>query len=176
MESAAFSAKVLMRDKSTNKSGIVNLQFKGIKDQKLRLDILSPIQAHLASLALNGEELVYILPQEKRAYRGLASSNAMAHVIRVPLNPKLLYNIFFDLPIAEKNWSCTKDKNDLLAECRTVRGDLKIKWVSREKGQRVLEIEHAKAFLQINIHKYTGEVKPNDPKFNLKVPDSFKLI
>jgi hypothetical protein len=174
MTSASFEAKVLMRDKVASQSGIVNVKFKGVKDQKIRLDVLSPIQTHIASLTLNGEELSYILAQTKQAYRGMATASAMVPVIRVPMNPKLLYNIFFDQPIVEKNWSCTKDKNDLLKECKTK--DLKITWVSREGAARVLEIEHAKAFLQINIHKYGGEVSPTDAKFNLKIPDSFKLL
>ncbi|MEK6554989.1 MAG: hypothetical protein AABZ31_07110 [Bdellovibrionota bacterium] len=174
METAAFDAKVLMRDKVAGKSGIVNLQFKGVKNQKIRLDVLSPIQTHIASLALNGEELSYVLVQTKQAYRGMASASAMVPVIRVPMNPKFLYNIFFDQPIVEKNWTCTKDKNDMLKECKT--RDLKITWVSREGAARVLEIEHPKAFLQINIYKYQGDVSPTDSKFTLKIPDAFKLI
>ena len=176
LNSGAFEAKVLVRDKSESKSGIVNVQFKAVKEQKIRMDVLSPVQTHLASLTLNGEELKYILPQEKKAFRGVAAPQAMTAVLKMPLNPKLLYNIFFDLPISEKGWSCTKDKSDLLLECKTVKGDLKIKWVTRSAQQRVLEVEHAKAFLQINIHKFKGEVKANDSKFDLKIPDNFKLI
>lgn len=176
VESGQFESKVLVRDKVESKSGIVNVTFRGIKDKKLRLDVLSPLQTHLASLSLNGDDLKYILPPEKKSYRGIASAAAMQPILRIPMDPKLLYNLFFDIPISDKNWSCTQDKNGFLKDCQTMRGDLKIKWVSRSGEQRVLEVDHAKAFLQINIHKFKGAVSAKDPKLDLKIPDSYKAI
>lgn len=165
-----------MRDKAASKSGIVNLQVKAILDKKLRIDILSPIQTHIASLALKGDALSYLIVAEKRGYRGMSSAAAMTPVLRIPLDPKLLYNIFFDQPITDKSWSCTEDEKGMPKECKQLRGSMKITWVTRQGSQRVLEIEHPKAFLQINIHTYDGPVEPNDPKFDLKIPDSFQLI
>ncbi len=165
-----------MRDKKEAKSGIVNIQVKAIFDQKLRMDILSPIQTHIASVALKGDELSYLIVAEKRGYRGMSSPAAMMPVLRIPLDPKLLYNVFFDKPIADKNWSCTEDEKGMPKECKQLRGGMKITWTSREGVKRILEIDHPKAFLQINIHSFDGSVKADDPKFDLKIPDSFKLI
>ena len=103
-----------MRDKKEARSGIVNLQVKAIQNQKLRMDILSPIQTHIASVALKGDELAYLIVAEKRGYRGMSSASAMVPVLRIPLDPKLLYNLFFDKPITDKNWSCTEDEKGML--------------------------------------------------------------
>lgn len=130
----------------------------------------------MASVALKGDELSYLVVADKRGYRGMANANAMVPVLHVALDPKLLYNVFFDKPIADKNWSCTEDEKGMPKECRQLRGGMKISWVSRQGQQRVLEIDSPKAFLQINIHTYDGPVKADDPKFDLKIPDSYKLI
>ena len=89
----------------------------------------------------------------------------------MPLNPQLLYNILFDMSFETKDWSCSKDANGFLGECRNDRQNLKVIWKDRKGRRKAVYIEHPKADIQMNITDFEPKV---DAVFSLKVPDSFK--
>jgi hypothetical protein len=171
-----FKAKVLVRSSKEGKAQIVNADVRAINNEKMRIDVTSPVLTHLASLTLKGQELTFIVIPDKVGYRGQTGRNALAPILKVPIDPILLYNVFFDQPVQNKNWTCTDDAKGLLAECKELRGSLKIKWVSRDREKRTIEITHATATMQINIYDYEKDADLSDAKFDLKVPDSFKVI
>lgn len=171
-----FKAKVLIRPAKEGKAQIVNADVRAVNNEKMRIDVTSPIMTHLASLTLRGQELTFIVVPEKVGYRGQTGRAALQPVLKIPIDPALLYNVFFDQPVTQKNWTCTNDEKGKLAECKEVRGSLKINWVSRDREKRTIEISHASAKMQINIYEFNKNPDLSDEKLNLKVPDSFKVI
>lgn len=171
-----FKAKVLIRSVKEGKAQVVNAEVRAVNNEKMRVDVTSPVLTHLASLTLKGQELTFIVVPEKIGYRGQSSRSALQPVLRIPLDPALLYNVFFDQPVAQKNWTCVNDEKGKLAECKEVRGSLKINWVSRDREKRTVEISHPSAKLQISIYEFHSNPDLTDEKLNLKIPDSFKVI
>jgi hypothetical protein len=171
-----FKAKVLIRAPKDGKAQIVNADVRAVNNEKMRVDVTSPILTHLASLTLKGQNLTFIIVPDKVGYRGMSSRTALQPVLKIPLDPALLYNVFFDQPISNKNWTCTQDTKGLIAECKELRGGLKITWVSRDRDNRTIEISHPSATMQINIYEFDKDPDLSDAKLQLKVPDSFKMI
>lgn len=155
---------------------MVNADVRAVNGEKMRIDVTSPVLTHLASLTLRGQDLTFIVVPDKIGYRGMTSREALRPVLQVPIDPTLLYHVFFDQPVAQKNWSCTNDDKGLLKECRELRGSLRIEWKSRDREKRTIEIAHPSATMQINIYQFERDADLADDKFDLKVPNSFKVI
>lgn len=166
-----WSSKVLVKDKVQSKSYIVNVDIQAVRDKKLRMDVTAALGMPVAALVLDDEEVKYILFRQKRYYEGQASERVLKPILSIPLNPRLLFNILFDVPIADKNWSCSKGKDGFLTECSSSSEGLKVTWKDRKGRKKAIFIEHEKAELQMNISSF----KPRaEDVFTLKAPESFQ--
>lgn len=170
-----WKARALIRDKAEAKSHIVNLHFNALNGEKVRLDVTSTLGHHLASLVLNGNEVKYMVIQDKKFYQGRPSPDALQPMVAVPLDPRWLYNILFDKPIAEKNWTCTKDPEGIVMDCNQIRG-LKISWANRRGVQKTVLVEHAKASVQLNFHDFSTKLLNRKNLFELEPPKNFRVI
>lgn len=168
-----WQAKALVRDKSAGKSVIVHLDVNAIQSQKLRMDVTAALGHPVASLLLEGESLTYVLMESKQYYKGQPSSQAFRPVLSIPFDPRLLYNAFFDLPVEEKSWSCTKDKNGYLLECRDGVTNMVMKWSDRHGRRKLIHVEHPQGTVQIHVNSFQPKV---EAKFELIPPKSFKAI
>ncbi len=166
-------AKALVRDKQAGKSAIVNLDVSAIKNEKLRMDVTAALGHPVAALVMDGNKLTYVLLESKQYYQGAPSAQALKGVLPIPLDPRLLYNVFFDLPVEDKSWSCTSDKSGYLAECREASGDLLIKWSQRQGRKKLISIEHPQGLVQINVNSFQPKV---EAKFELIPPKSYKAL
>ena len=169
-----WKAKVLVRDKKNFRSQIVNLDLNAVKNKKLRMDVTTPLGVHVASLVMNDNKVSYMLVRQKKYFSGPSNSRVLRPMISVPMDPKVLHNVLFDLPIAEKSWSCSKDSKSYLAECKNLRSGLKIKWTQRNGSQRVIEIDHKLARLQMNLKNFYNHTEKKKSLFTLQPPKSFK--
>jgi hypothetical protein len=168
-----WQAKALVRDKSAGKSVIVNLDVNAIQREKLRMDVTAALGHPVASLLLDGDSLTYVLLESKQYFRGPSGSQAFRPVLSIPLDPRLLHNVFFDLPIEDKSWSCTMDKKGYLAECREAASNLVIKWSDRQGRKKLISVEHPQGLVQINVNSFQPKV---EAKFELNPPKSFRAI
>lgn len=165
-----WGSKVLVKDKVKSKSFIVNVDIQAVKDKKLRLDVTAALGTPVAALVMNEDQVKYILFRQKRYYEGESSSRVLKPILSVPLDPRLLFNVLFDQPIENKNWSCTKDEKGFLANCESPSEGLKVTWKDRKGRKKAIFIEHEKAELQMNISSFTPKA---DDVFSLKAPKSF---
>ncbi|OFZ12251.1 MAG: hypothetical protein A2Z20_04370 [Bdellovibrionales bacterium RBG_16_40_8] len=170
-----WRGKALIRDKKEAKSSLVNLEVKAIDGEKLRMDITSPMGTHVASVLMKGSSLEYLNVSEKIVYRMQATRESLRGLLRVPIEPAVLYNIFFDRAIESKNWSCVLDKDRFLKNCKDLKSGLLIEWISREGAKRVISFQHATALVQINLYSFEGKISDRDKTFELKAPSSFKI-
>lgn len=166
-----WGSKVLVKDKVKSKSFIVNVDIQAVKDKKLRMDVTAALGTPVAALVMDDDDVKYILFRQKRFYEGRATSRALKPILSIPLNPRLLYNLLFDQPIADKNWSCTKDEKGFLAACESPMEGLKVTWKDRKGRRKAIYVEHEKAEIQMNISSFTPRA---DEVFSLKAPKSFK--
>ena len=172
-----WKTKVLVKDRVNNKQHIVNLDVNAVKRQKLRLDATTPAGMHLASLTLSGKKVEYILPREKKFYKGNSSAGSMKALVSVPIEPELIHNIIFDLPISNKEWSCTKDAKGYLAECTRDKDGLNITWLDRKETSKLVKVDHKKAQLQMNFVQFEPKLrKSNKNLFSLRAPKGYKVL
>lgn len=168
-------AKVLVRDKKRGKSFILNVDANARLDQSLRLDITSNLGGHVASLALNQDDLHYLLIPQKKYYQGPAQARAMKAVLSVPLDPKWIYNILFERPLTDEGWACQSEKNRL-SVCANRELRLNIRWADRSGNKKTVYLEHPDATLQMNFANYQPNVEERLNLFELSNPKGFKQI
>lgn len=168
-----WQAKALLRDKRAGQSTIVHLDVNAIQNEKLRLDVTAALGHPVASLVMDGDQLTYVLMESKQYYQGASTATALKPVLAVPLSPRLLYNIFFDLPIEDKSWSCTQDKEGYLSECREAGSETVVRWTGRQGRRKLVSVEHPNGLVQINVSAFQPKV---EAKFELNPPKRFKAI
>jgi hypothetical protein len=170
-----WEGKALIRDRQSAKSGIVNLKIKAVTDEKLRMDFTSPVGTHIASVLMLGEEVQYLNVADKALYKSKASVESFKNILLVPIDPKAFYGLLFDRPIENKNWTCTKDDNGMVASCADNKSGLAIEWKSREGDKRTIGIQHKLATVQINLYNFEDTVENPEKAFNLTAPATFKI-
>lgn len=167
---------MLVKDKKTGRSYIVHADWNAEYKDRLRLDILTPLGAHVASLVMNKDEVSYILLKEKKFFKGKAKPQVLEPLISAPLDPHLFYNLLFDFPIADSRWECEKDEQNFLKLCKNSSENLEITWMDRLMDRKTVKIEHPRASLQINFLEYSNKLQDKKNLFVLKAPKSFRLI
>lgn len=175
-EQGQWQAKALIRDSKAGKSAIVHLDINAIQSDKLRMDVTAAMGHPVASVVMNGDKLTYVLMETKEFYRGAPTEASLRPVLAAALDPKLLYNVLFDLPIESKSWSCTKDAKGYLSECRRTDGEMTIRWTERKGRRKLVNIEHAQGMMQINISEFQPKVEARAQLFELNPPKTFRQI
>lgn len=174
VEVGTWEAKALIKDKKGNQSYVVNLDIAARLNEKLRLDVTSPIGIHLASLVMRGAEVEYILVRKKKYFAGQAKPQVLSPIISVPLDPRVLHNVIFDRPIVDKNWVCTQGDEGMLSECQNLTSGLVLSFSDRVGQRKTVKIEHADANVTINFTDYEKSIGDEARLFDLQVPASFE--
>lgn len=170
-----FKSKVLIRDLKKNKSYVVNAKFQAHLPDKTRLDITSPVGQHLFTLVTHDNEVEYLAIKDKQHVKTKANATALSQVIPININPTRLANVFFESPIDDKNWSCTK-KDGVLDSCKEMGTKITIAWEMQPDGKRRVKINQpGKAEIQINVYEFEDKVNRDKNPFALETPKSFKV-
>ncbi|MCB0340894.1 MAG: hypothetical protein H6626_10585 [Pseudobdellovibrionaceae bacterium] len=174
VEQGTWQTKVLVQDKVKKKSFIVNVEFKAQAHRGLRMDVFSPLGTHEASLVLNGDKVDYILVDQRQAFSGLATDQSLKPVISVPVHPKVLESVLFDHPIEKSGWTCDRDPEGFLNECRNGESNLVVRWRDRMAHRKNIFIDHPAAEVQIRVLEFDSKIENPKKAFSLSVPSSFK--
>lgn len=171
-----WQAKALVRDKKEGRSAVVALDVNARQSQQLRMDVTAAMGHPVASLVLAGDQLSYVLIESKQYYKGAATASALKPILSVPMDPKLLYNIFFDLPVAEKSWTCSKDNKGYLVECKDGASETTIRWGERQVKRKLVTLDHASGTVQVNVSDFQPKVEDRADLFELTTPKTFRAI
>ncbi|MEQ1664352.1 MAG: hypothetical protein ABL927_03135, partial [Bdellovibrionales bacterium] len=170
-----WQSKALVRDKKEQRSVIINLKIRALDNDKLRMDITSPVGTYMATVLLDGSSLQYLNMSEKTLYKTKATRESLRDIIKVPIEPQAFFNILFDRAFDNKNWSCVSDGSGYLSLCKEMRTNLKIEWSHREGKKRTVEIDHAAGSVQMNLYDFNNIIRASENAFTIKVPKSFKI-
>lgn len=162
-----WEAKVLVKNKKNSQKYTVDLSVNAIYKKKLRLDITSLLMGHIASLTLNNNKLEYILTQQNKYYSGTSNQQSMQRLLSLPINPQLLYNLFFFKSIELKSWICQNGEN-FLQSCQRLQDQLTITWKKSRSGFGNIFIEHSKASVIIKIKNFQPYIAKRKNLFRLK--------
>ncbi len=168
-----WEAKALIRDKSARKSFIVNLDISAIQSDKLRVEAVTPLGIHIASYALNGKSVSYVLTRQKKYYKGRSTAQSLRSVLSISLEPKNILAFLFDKPPKSKRWSCESDEKGFLKKCINKRNSVTVIWENRVRDKKTIQIESSRASLQIYLKSFSPKVEDKDGLFVIEKPSAF---
>lgn len=171
-----WKAKALIKDKKNQNSHIVYLEINAVKNKMLRMDIISPLGSHLASIILNKNKASYLDLDKKRIYVGRASAKNMKRVTSVPVDPTLFYNVIFDIPVRKKTWNCVKGEGGNLKSCVDLKTNTKVSWGRTTDAKKSVNIENKQVKLQINFKSFQDKLEARSNLFEFKKIPGFKYI
>jgi hypothetical protein len=170
-----WAAKILVKDIKSGSSHILNVDIRAIKQRFFRMNVNNPAGMHIASLALQEDYFEYILMNEKKFYKGRARPNALRPLLETSLDPILLHNIVFDIPIEGNNWKCENNKNEFVEVCENLQENLKIEWSDRQQTSKLVKVTHPTIELQIKFISFIKDPELKKEIFSLKIPKGFKI-
>lgn len=169
-----WRAKALIRDNVQSRSYIVNLGFNLIRDQKTRMDVTTALGTGVASLVVDSKEVRYILVDSKRFYFGPPQADVMRPILAMPFDPRWIQNVLLDQPIEGRNWTCSKDEQGLIKECRDSGTSVTVTWSGRRGDKKSILINHPKASVQINVQSFKPKVEDRTGLFSLEAPEGYQ--
>lgn len=153
----------MIRDKTKRKTHQLDLDFVAQRPRRLRMEATTPgLGVHIASFALDGANMSYILSRQKRFVSGPAEPRVMKDLIQIALAPEALVDLIFDRPLDEKFWSCTFDENHLPLLCAHRTSQLRITWSERDNEKRIVEIDAPAARVTMSLRETSSKVEVND--------------
>lgn len=176
MTEGNWRAKALIKDLEQSKSYIVNLNINAVRDQRVRMDVVSTLGTGVASLLADQKEVRYVLLDSKRFYFGNPSPEVMRPILAIPFDPRWLHNILFEEPLPEKTWTCVRDSDGWLKECKDSVTNTKITWSARQGEKKTILIEHSKATVQINVQSFKSKVEDRKNLFQLEAPAGYQKL
>lgn len=172
-EQGEWQARVLVRDKRQSKTFIVNSDFVAVRSGKMRMDITTPLGIHVASVALDGSKMTYVVPQKKAFYEGQATAQAFSKTLNFALDPKLILNVLFDQPVQQKGWTC-KSENELVSECS--HSYYKIKWTARKGVGKTVTISHSQYQVDLKFNDFDVPKNIKEEIFTIQKPEGFDKV
>lgn len=169
-----WEAKAQVKDIKRDQTHNVSLDVIGIKPDKVRMEVSATLGVSLASLVLKEEEIAYAIHPQKRFFSGAVSDQALKPLFNIELNPKYLLNVFFDMPIPEKNWSCTRGVDQLVEKCERLSDGLSIEWKERQGELKRVYIKSSDFEVQVLVKDFTTKVEITEKTFTLEAPKGYK--
>jgi hypothetical protein len=169
-----WQGKALIKDLKENKSFIVKLNLNAIKNQNLRMDVVSTLGTGVASMTADDDSVRYLLIPEKKFFFGAPSAEVMKPILLLPFDPRWLHNLLFEVPFQDQSWLCVNDGAGLLSSCINEAAGLKVTWSGRSGEKRTVFLEHAKASVQINISSFRPKVETRKNLFALEAPSNYR--
>lgn len=163
---------MLIKDKR-DKSVVLNLDLVAVRPERLRVDVTTTLGIHLATFVMNNDNVTYVLVRDKKYFRGKPGPDIFKAVMPIPLDPRVMLDILFDLEPTVTGWQCQRDSANYLATCRNTEKALSIEWKKRDANKRVLLVSHPEGEMQLFLSQFRSKVEVADGTFVLEVPSSF---
>jgi hypothetical protein len=169
-----WRGKALMRNLQNGKTGTLNIDVVAEEPSHLRLEITGPMSVYVASFALSGNEVRYILAQQKKFVVAPADSDALRELVPIRIAPTELLKVLFDRPLPSATWKCETDPAGVLSMCLHKGGTVKLTWLERKGGYRKFKMESPTGEATLALEESKSKVEQKADVFDLQPPRSFK--
>ncbi len=140
---------------------------------RLRIDAISSLGVHLASVAMNEAGGSYILNSEKRYKFSQNREGLLEEVLNVRISPKILFLALFEEVQVEDGWKCERETKGQLRTCRGPLGSQVI-WEERAQARRKVQVIVSHYQISLDLRAFQPNVQINPAMFELKRPPSFR--
>ncbi len=170
-----WRGKALARNLVTGKSGVLDIEIIAREPNQLRMEITGSFSTPIASIAMNGSEVRYILSQEKRFVSAPAGADTFSRLVPVHIPPAALLAVLFDRDLPAGDWTCDRDAaTHLVSFCAYKTEDVGVKWLERNGRNRRLKILSKDAEIELVLDEAKSKVEPGPNVFTLTPPDGYK--
>ena len=166
-----WHGKMLITDKETHKQNVVVIDALAEQPGRMRLEVSSSWGIALASVAMNGEQLTYVLPRQHRYVQTTATAESMGRLISIPLDPHVLMAVLFGHTPSGDGWICTRS---MMPVCKNETQAVEIK-MSRDGDGRHLSFDAPHVSGQWNYEPATTKVEFANDTFVLNAPAGYKI-
>ena len=175
ISSGKWSSAAKIIEIKTGKSQALDLNFRAVKDKKVRLDVSALMGTPVASILLDNSKIEAVLIRQKKIYAGKPTSRVMKEALGFGFDPNLIFSVLFEsIPSGEK-WACTED-GDKSKRCVGPKEDFIITWTGRKDIKRIVELETEEFKLVLSFSDYSPDDLANPKTYVIKKPKSFKVI
>ena len=170
-----WSTTVLIRDLKKDISRNLSVDFRAERSKRLRMDITSAFGPYIGSVVLINGSFKALLAKQKAFYHGRAKAKSLKKVLNVKLDPKLLQNMIFDMPIENKMWTCEFDELKVVSQCSQNTKEIKILWQKREGFKKTVLVTTPEFEINMIFKEFKPDVEFSDKTFALKPLKNFKV-
>lgn len=175
----SWETKVQVRDLKAMRSHHVSIDFFAIQPDQLRAEVAATLGISVASLAIDKNKITYAVHTQKKFYQGLVSESALEPLLKIRMNPKILFYVLFDRPLPTPQWNCKLNSVGLPDECRWVKGGYEITWSERREETKRISIRANEFELQILVKSFSPELPTKVEKdlrfFTVDAPESYEI-
>lgn len=170
-----WRGKALVRNWRQGKNAVLDMDILAREPSQLRMEITGSFGVHVASVALNGGEVSYILTQERRFVSAPATGAALSRLVPVRIPPAALLAVMFERDLPEAEWKCDREAATKLPTfCAHKTGDVAVKWLERNGRNRRLKISAKEADIEMVLDEAKSKVEMNSDAFILAPPNGYK--
>lgn len=166
--------RILVRDLKSARSQVLKFEAQGKRDDVLRLEVTATMGVPVAIFLVRPDETQYLLIREKRHIIGPTSPRVLAPVFTAPVDPAILFNVFFNSPL-DNSWVCQQSPQDSLdGLCESESIQSTVSWKTIDGLKSKIQISHNEADVQIEIKSFKPEISDSPDLFQLTRPKNFK--
>jgi len=173
-----WESKVLVKDLRESKSNYVNIDFYAIQPDRLRAEVSATLGVSVASLAIDKNQITYAVHTQKKFYQGALSDRSIEPLLKVRMNPKILFYVLFDRPLPSPQWVCRLTSSGLPEQCDLSGHDYSVVWSERANENKRITIRSSTFEIQIVVKAFSGTLPTKvqkDPNFfTVTAPESYK--
>ncbi len=165
----------MVRNLKTGKNGMITLDVIAREPSQLRMELTGPFNVHVASVAMSGPEVRYILTQQKRFVEAPADADSLNRLVPVRISPKVLMAVLFERRLPETEWKCDREaQSKLPIECVQADEGIVVRWIERNGRNRRVKIGAPEAEVEMVIDEAKSKVEMNEETFTLAPPNGYK--
>lgn len=176
-ESGQWQSRTSIRDTQKKKTFVTDLEIAAKSSGDLRIDVVSSLGMHLATLAMTKSDAAYILTREKRFFQTKTPSLAFEKVLGAEIDPQILFIALFESIDAKSEWVCERDAKGQLSLCKNKHeSGSTIAWFERENARRKVKINVARYEVNLDLRSFRPNVQLDPQLFRLTKPAGFHEI
>lgn len=174
-EKAAWETKAQLRNLKDQQVHNISIDVLAIKGEKLRLEAAATLGYRLASVVLDKEKVVAIVPPEKKIYAGAATQDVIAKALKIPLHPNVFFAMIFDQGLKGPGWTCTADEQGAVKQCQ-FKNSLTIQWERLVSPQKIVRIRTKTFEMDWMFKSLDMDWHPESRQFELLLPQNYQVV
>lgn len=173
LSAGKWDGRILLRDlRQSGKSQVVNATLVAQRPSSLRVELVTSLGQHLATIVKNSSKLQVLVVSEKSVFEGPSTPAGFERATGVALDPQLLVDVLFDQK--SDGFSCETDKKGYLSKCESEASKISVEWLDREASRKKVALQSPQFTVQMQLQGFSKDVQATPQTFELVVPPGFQ--